>query len=396
MKREVLKPSYFDKFQCIGSACEDTCCAGWKVSVDKESFNKYRKITSGPLAQELKTNISRERKTPSDMAYGKIKMDQNGACTLLREDGLCKIHSELGEEYLCHTCTIYPRHINGVDHRLEKSLGVSCPEAARLILLNPDGIDFIVEEEETQKTQTNQTPEHFWDIRMFAIELLQSRQATIEERLIVLGMFLDKLDTLSPKEKMVQLPALMNRYRQLLLDNTQLAMIKDLPSNLSFQMDLGYKLLNVRVSNGLSNKRYVECLNDLINGLQMINGGTMGQSIQLYQQASSTYYTPFILEHNYILENYLVNTLFKQTFPQNTKNLFKQYADLIIHFLIIKLHLIGIAATHKELTVDLAVKCIQSFSKTFEHNSKFFVDVLKELDDKNNLTMAHMTVLLKS
>ena len=57
MKREILIPAYYNKFSCIGSACEDTCCAGWKVSVDKVSFNKYRKITSGPLASLLKRTL---------------------------------------------------------------------------------------------------------------------------------------------------------------------------------------------------------------------------------------------------------------------------------------------------------------------------------------------------
>lgn len=396
MKQEVLIPAYYNEFKCIGSACEDTCCAGWKVSVDKKSFNKYRKITSGPLAQELKANITRERRTPSDLAYGKIKMDSEGRCTLLREDGLCKIHSELGEEYLCHTCTIYPRHHNQVDERMEKSLGVSCPEAARLVLLNPNGIEFLVEEEDVKKIQTNQTPDYFWDIRMFAIELLQSRNASMDERLIVLGMFLEKVDALSKSEKNEKIPVLMNRYRQLLDDQNQLEMIKELPNNLSFQMDLVRKLIILRQSLGLSNTRYVECLNDLINGLKLNDGSAIEHSLHLYQNATAHYYEPFMKDHHYILENYVVNSLFKSVFPKNTVNLFEQYADLIIHYLLVKLHLIGISATHEGLTIDLAIKCIQSFSKTFEHNTKFFVDVLNELKENSNLTMAHMTVLLKS
>ena len=29
------KPSFFDQFKCIGSACTDTCCAGWEIEVDE-------------------------------------------------------------------------------------------------------------------------------------------------------------------------------------------------------------------------------------------------------------------------------------------------------------------------------------------------------------------------
>lgn len=396
MKQEVLIPAYYNEFKCIGSACEDTCCAGWKVSVDKESFNKYRKITSGPLAKELQQNISRERKMPSDLTYGKIKMDAKGACTFLKEDGLCKIHSELGEEYLCHTCTVYPRLIHTVDTRIEKSLGVSCPEAARLILLNPNGIEFNIDEEEVKKTLHNPTPDYFWDIRMFTIEILQTRQATIEERLITLGLFLEKVDLLEKKQWATELPALMNRYRQMILDPKQLLLLADLPTNLSFQMDLVHKLVSYRAKRPFGNQRYVDCLNDLVNGLQMVNGVTIQESIGLYKTTYEEIYSPFIIEHHYLLENYLVNSIFKSLFPKTGKPLFKQYASLVIHFLLIRTHLIGMSKTHNELTIELVLKCIQSFSKTFEHNTQFFVEVLKELEDKNNLSMAHMIVLIKN
>lgn len=49
MKQEILTPSYYHEFKCFGSACEDTCCVGWKVTV---GFNKYRKITSEPFAEQ--------------------------------------------------------------------------------------------------------------------------------------------------------------------------------------------------------------------------------------------------------------------------------------------------------------------------------------------------------
>ncbi|MER1984462.1 MAG: flagellin lysine-N-methylase [Solibacillus sp.] len=396
MKQEILIPTYYNEFKCIGSACEDTCCAGWKVTVDKESFNKYRKITSGPLAEDLKKNISRERKTPSDQAYGKIKMDNEGRCTLLADDGLCKIHAELGEEYLCHTCTTYPRYVHAVDERLEKSMTLSCPEAARLILLNPDGIDFVIDEEEVKKVTHNQTADHFWDIRMFTIELLQTRTATIEERLIVLGMFIEKLDSTKQSFWQQELPTLITRYRTLINDQEQLALLQSLPNNISFQMDLVRRLIQTRLVSGLKSQRYVDCLNDLIDGLQMIEGSTIEQSMNLYNQSYNNHYRPFMQDNAYILENYLVNFIFKNTFPNDSKNLFQQYTNLVIHFILIKLHIIGIASKQSGLTDDLLLKCIQSFSKTFEHNSQFFKDTLNELEKQNYITMAHMTILIKS
>ena len=37
----MLVPQYVRKFACIGGACEDTCCQGWRVPIDKETYKKY-------------------------------------------------------------------------------------------------------------------------------------------------------------------------------------------------------------------------------------------------------------------------------------------------------------------------------------------------------------------
>ena len=64
----------------------------------------------------------------------------NGAnqCPLLTEDRLCRIQAELGEELLSHACATYPRIVNSIGGIEETALSLSCPEAARLVLLNPD------------------------------------------------------------------------------------------------------------------------------------------------------------------------------------------------------------------------------------------------------------------
>ena len=58
-----IATTYFEKFSCIGPACEDTCCAGWKLSVDKRTFQMYRKVTSGSIAKDLRTNVTKSAQT---------------------------------------------------------------------------------------------------------------------------------------------------------------------------------------------------------------------------------------------------------------------------------------------------------------------------------------------
>lgn len=402
MNREILIPKYLTEFSCIGAACEDTCCAGWNVTVDKTTFQKYRKVTAPGLKDELKKNVVRQRSNTSDSAYGKIKLDEQMKCTLLTEDGWCRIHTELGENYLCNTCTVYPRSINEVDQRVEKSLTTSCPEAARLILLKKEGIDFVVDEEDVKtkgtiynRLDTLKKP-HFWDLRMFSIGILQNRSQPFEVRLMVLGLFYQKLVMLSADEEASQLEQLMEQYEGYLSNDKQVKRLTDLPQNRSFQMNMAKELVRYRISGGITSQRYIDCMNDMLNGLKLSDGIDIEVSLETYEENFTDYYLPFMQEHDYILENYAVNYVFKNLFPYNQSDVFESYVMLIVNLSMIKLHLIGMAGHHKGLTIDLVIKLVQSYSKTMEHNTSYLENVRNMLRESGYSTMAHMVVLIKS
>ena len=47
-----LVPKYYDKFKCIGSECPETCCQGWPITIDKQTFNKYQKLDNCNLKKK--------------------------------------------------------------------------------------------------------------------------------------------------------------------------------------------------------------------------------------------------------------------------------------------------------------------------------------------------------
>ena len=51
---KVMTPHYYKGFRCIAGACTDTCCAGWDVDVDKDSY-KYYKTVKGAFGKRLKS-----------------------------------------------------------------------------------------------------------------------------------------------------------------------------------------------------------------------------------------------------------------------------------------------------------------------------------------------------
>lgn len=126
---KITKPSYFDDFHCIASACPDSCCKEWDVQVDAASAAAYRSL-SGPLGDDL-------RRLLKDEDGETVMTIVEGRCPMWRPDGLCRIQAELGEEALCKTCREFPRLTHDYGDFIERGLELSCPEAARIILSSP-------------------------------------------------------------------------------------------------------------------------------------------------------------------------------------------------------------------------------------------------------------------
>ena len=124
---KITKPDYYDTFRCLASACPDSCCKEWTVQVDEETAAKYR-LLSGDLGEHLRSVMVEE---DGDTV---LRLTADRRCPMWREDGLCRIQAQLGEDALCHTCRQFPRLRHDYGDFSELGLELSCPEAARLIL----------------------------------------------------------------------------------------------------------------------------------------------------------------------------------------------------------------------------------------------------------------------
>ncbi len=77
------KLDFFDSFVCSGSACKNTCCSGWDIALDKETYDFYQ-ASHGAFSKYVKKNIGQ-----TDGNYY-IKMTEERVCPFLNEEGLCK------------------------------------------------------------------------------------------------------------------------------------------------------------------------------------------------------------------------------------------------------------------------------------------------------------------
>ena len=129
----VLK--YYREFSCLADRCEATCCAGWKIVVDPEAYERFQKIEPEWLREDILSHI---HKKEGVYCFENLA---GGRCAMLDEDGLCRIQRNTSEEMLCNTCRKFPRLTAAINGDVWISLAASCPAVSRYLL--HDSVEWI-------------------------------------------------------------------------------------------------------------------------------------------------------------------------------------------------------------------------------------------------------------
>lgn len=119
-------PNYYKNFKCIADKCTHSCCVGWEIDIDKDTLCYYNSLDS-EIGTMLRENISND-----EDAHFILK--EGDRCPFLKENGLCHLICELGEDSLCNICDDHPRFRNFYSGGVEIGLGMCCEAAADLIL----------------------------------------------------------------------------------------------------------------------------------------------------------------------------------------------------------------------------------------------------------------------
>ena len=176
-------PDYYKEFTCIADKCEDTCCAGWKIVIDKKSLNKYKHVKGKFWFTMLKS---------VDWIRGIFRQDKEKRCAFLNDCNLCEMYANLGEKSLCKTCRLYPRHVEEFEDVREITLSVSCPEVARILMEKKEPVRFLTYEKEGEEEYEEFDPflySMLVDARDAMLGILQDREHSLKIRVgLIFGM----------------------------------------------------------------------------------------------------------------------------------------------------------------------------------------------------------------
>ena len=383
-----IRPTYADSFRCIGSACEDTCCQGWTVPVDRATFEKYQILPESPL--RVLINASVARKSPcaaqapdttghadsGDAAFATIRMNDANQCPLFTADRLCGIQTQLGESLLSHACATYPRIVHSRAGVEEKALTLSCPEAARLVLLAPDSLTTAAE----PGPDASFFPAEFWPIRSTVLKVVRARIYPLWQRLFLLDLLCRRLDSIASGQLKRSVPAVLADFASAVSTGALRPALETLPADLAAQLDIVLRLAGLMLHKSNVRPRFVECIQFFTAGIGNGPGATLDTLAANYGRAHDRVYAPLVDRHPHIMENFLINTIVRCQFPFGKEGMLagrqtnktREFALLAAQFTLMRGLLIGVAGHHgTAFAATHVVHTVQAASKHFEHHPEF-------------------------
>lgn len=278
---EVIAPAYLEKFSCLGPTCPDTCCYGWQVPVEHESYLKLMRLQDDPLKPLVKQALVRGPGKPGSDNFGMLKLGatREQPCALLSESGLCQLHATHGETMLPDVCSSYPRASKAVDGVMDQFASPSCPEVARLLVEDVDALDLRTSQQPVRKyvefRTTSMTPETMERLRSFFLGCMGATQLPVWQRLALQLLVAEAVEgcTGLDTSKDAQIGAVLDEWEGLLATGEALALLQDLPRHDLLHLKVLAAASRIRAELPFNRTRYLELLEEALQGLGVREDG---------------------------------------------------------------------------------------------------------------------------
>jgi lysine-N-methylase len=406
-------PSYAAAFQCIGPSCEDPCCGNWDIPLDRNTYEKYQQFPSETLGDIVSAFVIVNQPYSHEQLYGKISRTPSGSCPFLGADYLCSIQKDYGHQLLSAACSIYPRSLCVVEESLEGALSLSCPEAARNVLLAPDFMarvcnmhsgEFRTDNSYRLAVDPPGKPHNiFLSIRNTLITVLLDRSFTLTTRLLMIGYICKRLDAMDARQSQAILLENLRNLDELSRSSQVRSEIQDLPNDPRSRLETIFGLTDLLMEDEPT-PRFQDTFLLFVAGIGIPAGASPRSDVESFLRVEQEYYFPFIESFPFILENYLLNYMFKNLFPYGRsgsdsftpQGVFTEYLEMTTQFAWMTGLLIGAAGHHKcAFNVESVVKVIQSFSRSVEHYPNVLKSMHTYICSRDFHSLRGMAIILK-
>lgn len=407
-----FQPEYVSKFKCDGQTCAAYCCKNWKIGIDKKTYRKYERIKPKSEADRI-TNCLVRDKAGRDYFF---VLDEDGRCPMLTADNWCSIQKNYGEEYLSSTCVSYPRKTYACDGFFERSLTLTCPVAASKILFSEEPMIFEQVEvpekihSNLDRIQINFAPvpkkllKYAYSIQFAAISILQERSFSIDQRLMILGLFFDKLDEIILTDKLDEIDDLSAFYisEQFLLWEAP-SIIENIKFDAKAHMKIMINVFETLYSNSVDKDRIF--IDAVVDSLEMhLNENdqiSLNSLVKRYALLGDLRKSVLKLFSN-VFENYLVNEFFYGFYPWRFQNsIVHNYGIFLTSYKMLELIAVSTALFNFKQNPD-KIPCLNAtdlmvlimrLSNNIDHETQYIEKISEELGDKQDIVMLMQSML---
>ena len=375
-----LTPDYMINFKCIGKDCMDSCCTGWNIEIDKETYKNYINSSEKKINSISKKYIVKNS-SEANLSYAKVK-NKNQSCPFLADNKSCEAYNILGKENLSIGCSTYPRVVKKLGNFRFIAGELSCPEISKLCLSKPD-IKLNKLKKNELKNIFNSNKIHTYDIpkdlpdkirdffEMVFIKLSNKETffKNLEEIILYFYNINNKFNLFSKSNSF-----LLEKEK---LKESNLLMQSNFLPKMFFKKNLANhsRFLRICIEAAEKSKYFELTENDFKN-------------IYIYNYKNKL--TNFINDNNFIYKNFFLNEFIRniesfQLSADDFDNFIREFLFKIniSNFLIICLAF----EENKKITLNDYIKVISAISKTFQNSKEknmIIINFFKKLD-KNNL-----------
>ncbi len=163
---EIIQLDWYQDFSCIGGDCPQTCCRGWIIPLSPEDITRLQSA-HGTLGLRIFAAAG---------GWTRDNFNQKSRqCPFWNKKGLCELQLQKGHEFIPDACQSYPRFFRNYGIFEQRTLDLSCVQAARMFTQHAGSISFHAAEGESATILccTNDDPEFLNDLIRVRDEMIQ-------------------------------------------------------------------------------------------------------------------------------------------------------------------------------------------------------------------------------
>ena len=370
---KISEPAFVKAFNCIGGACRDHCCKGWKITLDKHTVKKYVTSKDFQIRTIAEDNIQLVKHSPQ--AWGVIKFSQQtGNCPYLDESRLCMVQKNLGAQALSHTCSVFPRSQRLYKSEEQNSLAISCPEVASLIFKNADAMrlnEQIKLQDKFHSLPALTTQSKL--LNLFCLSLIDYVESDVETALyaiIKFLIFIEKYETIDD-DNLAEIEGAYASLAGQLQSGEMKAELATVPADNKVKMSLIMLMQdyfrNAQISRGSQViNHYVECLlRQLVAGEEIKIEEKISDLEVVWQQQV----IPTMQGSDFAIKNFILYKFWQNNFPNQPgiPSLRALYM-IVAEYYFIKLLMSACAKERGHADIEDLTNIVYSFHSLSQHN----------------------------